>query len=101
MVGASTVAGSIVSDTASEPISVKASAGPIAAQEAFKAVVVAGCAWAMSSLIKSELALAAALPAAAIVATMAWSAWQRVSNWRVMRFFANLLPDNVAVVGKK
>lgn len=86
--------------TQPKPIEVKASATPIISQEAAKTLIVAGCTyWAVMN-IHNDQALAAVLPAAVVVATMAINAWQRFRTWGVLKKLANAVSDDVAVVGK-
>jgi hypothetical protein len=83
------------------PITVKASAAPIVSSEAFKAIVVAGCAFAADHLLRTEAAVAAAIPAGLAVATVAWGLLHRLHSWNALKYLANSAPNDVAVIGKK
>lgn len=83
---------------AAAPIEVKASAAPIITRETFTIGVTAGFAFLADRLMHSDIAIAATLPAAAIVAMLGWRLWQSVTSWRAFRHVANQAPDSVVVV---
>lgn len=84
-----------------EPISVKATATPVVMSESTKILIVAVLAYAMSQFIRSDIALAAILPAAGILATWVWGVWHRIRTWGALRFLADMAPDHVAVVKRR
>lgn len=84
----------------SAPIRVKPSATPVVLSESTKIVLVAGFAYAASQFIRSEVAMAAVIPAAGILVTWFWGLWHRLRTWGALRFLAHLADDEVAVVGK-
>lgn len=83
-----------------KPISVKPGVTPVVMSESTKIVLVAALAYAASHFVRSEVALAAIVPAAGILATWFWGLWHRVRTWGALRFLATLVPDDVAKVGK-
>lgn len=86
---------------APKPISVKRKAAPVVMSETTKVLLIAAFAYAASQFVRSDVALAAIIPAAGIVATWAWGLWHRIRTWGALRFLAAQVPDEVAVVGRK
>lgn len=86
--------------TTPAPISVKPTAAPVVMSESTKVILVAGFAYAASQFVRSEVALAAIIPAAGILATWGWGLWHRLRSWGALRYLASLVPDHVATVGK-
>jgi hypothetical protein len=84
-----------------EPISVKPKAAPVVMSESTKIVLVAAFAYAASQFIRSEIAMAAIIPAAGILVTWVWGLWHRLRTWGALRHLADLVPDEVAVIGKR
>lgn len=87
-----------MTDETAQPIGVKATATPVVMSESVKIVLVAGFSYLASQFIHSDIALAAVLPAAGVVATWIWGVWHRIRTWGALRFLANQVDDSVAVV---
>lgn len=84
-----------------KPITVKPTATPVVLSESTKIVLVAAFAYMASLFIRSEIAMAAVIPAAGILVTWFWGLWHRLRTWGALRFLAHLADDEVAVVGKR
>lgn len=87
--------------TPSEPINVKPHATAVVMSESTKLIMIALFAAAADHFLHSEAAIGVVVACGGVLATAVWGLWSRVHNWRVMRFFANLLPSDVATVGGK
>ena len=83
-----------------DPIKVKSRATTVVLSESTKIVLVAGFAYAASLFIRSEIAMAAVVPAAGILVTWFWGLWHRIRTWGALRFLATQVPDEVAKIGK-
>ena len=83
-----------------DPIKVKSRATTVVLSESTKIVLVAGFAYAASLFIRSEIAMAAVVPAAGILVTWFWGLWHRIWTWGALRFLATQVPDEVAKIGK-
>lgn len=86
--------------TTTDPIVVKAHMAPVVMSEGAKLVMIAGFAALADHFMHSEIAIGAVVAAGGVLATAVWGLWSRVHNWRVLRFFASILPNDVATVGK-
>lgn len=84
----------------SAPITVKASAAPVVMSESTKVVLVAFFAVLADHFIRSDLAMGAVMAASGALATAVWGVWRRLKQWKALRALANLLPDEIARVGK-
>lgn len=83
----------------SDPISVTASPTKVISKQTFTILAVAAFAYGAAQLVHSEVALAAIVPAGGILAVWAYSALERIHNWRIMKYLADMVPDEKAVVG--
>lgn len=85
-----------------EPISVKPTATPVVMSETTKIVLVAAFTYAAAQFVRSDIALAAIIPAGGVVATWVWGLWHRIRTWGALRYLAeHWAPDEVAVVRKR
>ena len=89
-----------MSEPVPKAISVKGSATPVVLSESTKVVLIATFAYAASHFIRSEVAMAAVIPAAGILVTWFWGLWHRIRTWGALRFLAHQVPDEVAKVTK-
>lgn len=89
------------SPVTAEPINVKAHMAPVVMSESTKLIMIALFAAAADHFLHSEAAIGVVVACGGVLATGVWSLWARVHNWRVMRYFANLLPSETATVGGK
>lgn len=87
--------------TPADPINVRAHMAPVVMSESTKLILMALFAAAADHFLHSESAIAVVVACGGVLATGVWSLWVRVHNWRVMRYFANLLPSDTATVGGK
>lgn len=86
--------------TTSDPIVVRAHVAPVVMSESAKLVLIAMFAAAADHFLHSDIAIGAVVACGGVLATAVWGLWSRVHNWKVLRFFASILPNEVATVGK-
>jgi len=90
-----------MSNDNANPISVTGSGAKVATRETFKTLFVAGFAVAATRLVNSEVAMVAVIPAGGVLAVLVYGVIERIYHWRVVKYLADLVPDEVAKVERK
>lgn len=90
-----------MSNDNANPISVTASGTKVISKETFKILFVAGFAYGASQFVHSDIALAAFIPAGGVLAVWGYAVYERVHHWKVVKYLADLVPDEVAKVERK
>lgn len=82
------------------PVNVNPSVAPVAISATTRALLIGGFAALADHYMKSETAIIAVLACSGAVVTALASVWSRVQNLKLLRYFAHMLPDEVATVSK-